>query len=163
MLPEDGKGHLAKIGEDMRTIENKLYISALERGLSNLDLSPLQGKTVLITGATGMLGSCVVDEGTGGIRLLGKLREIKSVEEKIYQIVSDFCSGDMIENLKIVRDFNRIHLDFNMLDQILSEINRTYGVNLKKEAIINQEYGNINYLSRYIYQNKLRGEESDTV
>ena len=104
-----------------------------------------------------------VEEGTGGIRLLGKLREIKSVEEKIYQIVSDFCSGDMIENLKIVRDFNRIHLDFNMLDQILLEINRTYGVNLKKEAIINQEYGNINYLSRYIYQNKLRGEESDTV
>ena len=50
-----------------------------------------------------------------------------------------------------------------MLDQILLEINRTYGVNLKKEAIINQEYGNINYLSRYIYQNKLRGEESDTV
>ena len=69
----------------------------------------------------------------------------------------------MIENLKIVRDFNRIHLDFNMLDQILLEINRTYGVNLKKEAIINQEYGNINYLSRYIYQNKLRGEESYTV
>ena len=68
----------------MRTIENKLYISALERGLSNLDLSPLQGKTVLITGATGMLGSCVVDllRLNGRCRVIAAGRDIETAEKR---------------------------------------------------------------------------------
>lgn len=45
----------------MRLGENKRYAACLERALSGLDLSPLCGKRVLIAGAAGMLGSCVVD------------------------------------------------------------------------------------------------------
>lgn len=104
-----------------------------------------------------------VTEGTGGIRLLGKLRKIKGVEEYIYQAVSECCSGDTIENLKIIRDLNRIHLDLDTLDKILSKLNSVYGVKLVREDIINQELGNINYLSRYIYQNKSGGEKCGTL
>lgn len=104
-----------------------------------------------------------VTEGTGGSRLLGKLRKIKKIEESIYQIVSECCSGDAIENLKIVRDLNRIHLDLDTFNKILSKLNSAYGIKLEKEDIINQEIGNINYLSRYIYQNGSGGEEHDTI
>lgn len=45
----------------MRLVENRRYAAALDRGLSGLDLSPLLGKRILIAGAAGMLGSCVVD------------------------------------------------------------------------------------------------------
>ena len=84
MLSENGKGHLAEIGEDMRTFENKLYISALERGLSSFNLSPLQGKTVLITGATGMLGSCIVDllRLNGKCRVIAAGRDIEAAEKR---------------------------------------------------------------------------------
>lgn len=104
-----------------------------------------------------------VTEKTGGIRLLGKLRKIKVVEDNIYQAVSECCSGDTIENLKIIRDLNRILLDLGTLDKILAKLNRVYGVKLEREHIINQELGNINYLSRYIYENKSGGEEIGTL
>lgn len=45
----------------MRIIENKRYISSLTCALSKVDLSPLRGKRILISGASGMLGSCIVD------------------------------------------------------------------------------------------------------
>ena len=40
---------------------NRRYAACLKRALSGLDLSPLEGKRILVAGATGMLGSCVVD------------------------------------------------------------------------------------------------------
>ena len=40
---------------------SKTYLDALRRRLSDLDLSPLHGKTILISGATGMVGSCLTD------------------------------------------------------------------------------------------------------
>ena len=42
-------------------IESKTYIRALERTLSSINLSALSGKTLLISGATGMIGSCLID------------------------------------------------------------------------------------------------------
>ncbi len=42
-------------------LESKLYRRALERMCAGVDLRFLQGGTVLITGASGMLGSCLVD------------------------------------------------------------------------------------------------------
>jgi len=58
----------------MRLIDNETYRSQLDDVLTTLDLSPLQGKTVLVTGALGMLGSCLLDllrhlEGTRVIAL----------------------------------------------------------------------------------------------
>lgn len=44
----------------MNLLDSKLYRSALER-CAEADLRFLQGRTVLITGASGMLGSCLVD------------------------------------------------------------------------------------------------------
>lgn len=42
-------------------LDSRQYRSSLERVCSGMDLSFLQGKTLLITGASGMLGSCLTD------------------------------------------------------------------------------------------------------
>ena len=45
----------------MNLLNSELYRSALERICAGIDLDFLQGRTVLVTGASGMLGSCLVD------------------------------------------------------------------------------------------------------
>lgn len=45
----------------MNLLNSALYRSALERACAGIDLGFLRGRTVLITGASGMLGSCLVD------------------------------------------------------------------------------------------------------
>ena len=45
----------------MYPLKSRTYQAALERTCSGMDLRFLQNKTVLISGATGMLGSCLVD------------------------------------------------------------------------------------------------------
>ena len=45
----------------MKLTENISYLSSLERGVKKTELAFLSGKTVLITGASGMLGSCLTD------------------------------------------------------------------------------------------------------
>lgn len=45
----------------MNLLDSKIYRSSLERLCAEADLDFLQGKTVLVSGASGMLGSCLVD------------------------------------------------------------------------------------------------------
>ena len=45
----------------MCVTESAEYVRELEEVLAELDLSALRGRTVMVTGAAGMLGSCVVD------------------------------------------------------------------------------------------------------
>ena len=45
----------------MSLLSSKEYGEALQRAYAAMDLSALCGKTVLVAGATGMLGSCLVD------------------------------------------------------------------------------------------------------
>lgn len=40
---------------------NRTYQEDLDKVLQTIDLSPLRGKTVLVTGASGLIGSCFVD------------------------------------------------------------------------------------------------------
>ena len=44
-----------------KVIENSLYIEDLDKIISLYDMSPLYGKTIMISGATGMIGSLIVD------------------------------------------------------------------------------------------------------
>ena len=45
----------------MNLLNSGLYRASLERLCAGIDLDFLQGRTVLVTGASGMLGSCLVD------------------------------------------------------------------------------------------------------
>ena len=45
----------------MNLLNSELYRSSLDRICAGIDLGFLQGRTVLVTGASGMLGSCLVD------------------------------------------------------------------------------------------------------
>ena len=67
-----------------RVIENSLYIEDLDKIISLYDLSPLYGKTVMISGATGMIGSLIVD-------LLMHLNEIS--ERSNIKIIACFMSA----------------------------------------------------------------------
>ena len=44
-----------------KVIENSLYIEDLDKIISLYDMSPLYGKTIMISGATGMIGSLIAD------------------------------------------------------------------------------------------------------
>ena len=45
----------------MRLLNNKVYTKDLDYVLAQHDFSPLNGKSVLVTGATGLIGSAIVD------------------------------------------------------------------------------------------------------
>ena len=45
----------------MGPLGSETYRAALERAWRGLDLESLEGKTVLIAGASGMLGRCLTD------------------------------------------------------------------------------------------------------
>lgn len=45
----------------MNLLENPIYQASLDEMLSDQNLSFLEGKTVLVAGASGMLGSCIID------------------------------------------------------------------------------------------------------
>ncbi len=45
----------------MNILRNDIYIKSLSNMLDEIDISYLQGKTLLISGAYGMIGSCIVD------------------------------------------------------------------------------------------------------
>lgn len=62
MLYEDRKGHLAEIGDDMGLMDSAQYRGLLDRTAKAFPhWSMLEGKTVFLSGATGMLGSFLVD------------------------------------------------------------------------------------------------------
>lgn len=62
MLLEDGYRYVAEIGDFMRLEGNKCYLALLDKSISNFpDWNQLEGKTFLISGVSGMLGSFLAD------------------------------------------------------------------------------------------------------
>ncbi len=57
--------------------DNKLYIEALDEIIEDADFSPLCGASVLVTGATGLLGKPVVD-------VLTRMNEVKNAGISVY-------------------------------------------------------------------------------
>ena len=45
----------------MNLLKSSIYINSIDNMLTDTDLSILSNKTVLITGASGMIGSCLID------------------------------------------------------------------------------------------------------
>ena len=77
----------------MRITENKRYTASLDHALSGLDLTPLNGKRILVAGATGMLGSCVADllRRYGQCQVIALGRNAASAEER-FGLADDTCS-----------------------------------------------------------------------
>lgn len=85
----------------MRLVENQRYAASLARALSGLELSPLRGKRVLIAGAAGMLGSCVVEllRGYGQCEVIAMGRNASRAEERFGPAdgTYSFCQQDVAE------------------------------------------------------------------
>lgn len=85
----------------MRLVENRRYAAVIARGLSGLDLSPLMGKRILVAGATGMLGSCVVDllRSFGQCQVIALGRDESAAEERFGPADDTcfFCRQDVSE------------------------------------------------------------------
>ena len=47
--------------DQMRLIDNELYRKDIRKVLDHMDLSSLNGKTIAVTGALGLIGSAIVD------------------------------------------------------------------------------------------------------
>ena len=92
----------------MRLMKNKLYVNALNTILSTLNLSPLQGSRIMVTGATGMLGSCLVDllRHMGNVRVIALGRNETSAEERFGPSADDytFYPHDVCLPLKEVQE-----------------------------------------------------------
>lgn len=73
-----------------KVIDNRLYIEDLDKIISLYDLSLLYGKTIMISGATGMIGSLIVDllmhfnetSGRCNIRIIALGRNRKKAEAR---------------------------------------------------------------------------------
>lgn len=89
----------------MKLIDNKLYREDIKKVLSKLDLSELEGKTILITGGLGLIGSTVADL----LIVHGKLKKIIIAGRDIrkfqarYQNVSsvEFIEYDALKSLEL--------------------------------------------------------------
>lgn len=68
----------------MNLVNVKRYAAQLEDALFGLDLRPLYGSTVLVTGAAGMLGSCLVDllRCCGQVRVIALGRNLEEAERR---------------------------------------------------------------------------------
>ena len=69
-------------------INNLLYTSSLEKWFSSLPLEKLNGQTVMVTGATGMIGSCLVDmlchwnRCGGNVRIVATSRNVSRLQDR---------------------------------------------------------------------------------
>lgn len=68
-------------------LDSKIYRSSLERVCAGMDLDFLRGKTLVVTGASGMLGSCLIDllgiwneTQTAPCRIVGVSRDSEAVK-----------------------------------------------------------------------------------
>lgn len=85
----------------MRITQQERYAASLEHALSELDLSPLDGKCILVAGASGMLGSCIVDllRSSGRRRVIAMGRNSLAAEERFGPADDTyfFCRQDVAE------------------------------------------------------------------
>lgn len=87
----------------MDLLNSERYCSSLKKLLARIDLVFLRGKTVLITGASGMLGSCLVDllrfDGRGRVIAMG--RNAAYAEERFGTTAENYCfyQGDVCISL----------------------------------------------------------------
>lgn len=85
----------------MRITEHERYAISLRHALSGLDLSPLKGKCVLVAGASGMLGSCIVDllrsDGRCRVVAMGRNRSAAEARFGPADDAYSFCRQDVTE------------------------------------------------------------------
>lgn len=67
----------------MHIEESGRYTASLEEMLSKIDYTALQGKACLVTGAAGMLGSCIVDTlRRAGCQVIAVVRNLSTAEKR---------------------------------------------------------------------------------
>lgn len=120
--------------------EKKLFVD-------NVDLNKLHNKTLLITGATGLIGSYLIEQlihynlvKDGNIKIIGVSRNITKLEERFerYSFL-EFIQGDVSENITIPQD----------VDYIIHAASNANPKNFDNDPIGTIKanvYGTINYL-----------------
>lgn len=101
-----------------------------------------------------------VNKGTGGNKLLIKIKQIKEIENKFFDKVSEKLSSDQLENLKIVRDLAQIYLEDEEINSIFEIVKREYEIKFNDDEINNYELNKVSNLSRYIFNNSKVGDKA---
>ena len=97
----------------MNLWESKTYLNDLEVGLEKLDLSSLRGKRLLITGATGLIGSAVVDLLLMANRRWDMGMTVYAASRSAAKVLGRFPGGEAFGLCPVVYDATRpVEFDF---------------------------------------------------
>ena len=121
----------------MNLIKSSIYINTIDNMLTDTDLSILSNKTVLITGASGMIGSCLIDalmrwnlRQELPCKIIALSRNEKTVNERF----ADYLGN---ENIKFIfHDINKelTGID-NAVDYIIHAASNADPVNIAKYPV----------------------------
>ena len=138
--------------------ENIIYQSQLNNAIETNNFKMLYGKKIMITGATGLIGSCVID-------ILMKENEINQADIEIFAMVRNVKNAEKIfkKYLKCVK-FKIIEYDVTQeikeklnVDYVIHAASNAHPLAFAKEPI-NTLLGiveGVNYLLNYSIRNKI--------
>ena len=99
----------------MNLWNSETYLRDITEGLRNLDIDGLRGKRILITGATGLIGSAIVDTLLQCSRIYQTGMTVYAAGRSVDKILGRFPGGDRYGLVPVVYDATReLEFDFEV-------------------------------------------------